>query len=216
MMLYSFIGVAVTSASLLVFPDILIQSDAPWDPVGLIARFDNPVVVVLAMFALAIATLTTNIAANVVSPANDFSNVAPRHISYRLGGYITAAIGLVIMPWKLMEGYVFVWLNGYGALLGPIGGILVADYWILRRRVLVVEDLYRRGGAYEYTGGVNLAALAALAAGVAPNVPGFLHATGLWPTAPEVFAEIYHYTWFTGFALAAAVYLGLMAVARKS
>jgi NCS1 family nucleobase:cation symporter-1 len=209
MTLFSFIGAAVTSATPLIFGEVL------WDPTAVVGKFSSPVVVTLGLLGLAVATLSTNIAANVVSPANDFSNVAPRHISYKLGGYITAAIGLVIMPWNLMKGYVFVWLNGYGALLGPIGGILVADYWIVRRRVLVVDDLYRRGGAYEYTGGVNLAALIALAVGIAPNVPGFLHATGLWPDAPEIFRSIYAYTWFIGFALAGAVYVLLMSGRKK-
>jgi NCS1 family nucleobase:cation symporter-1 len=150
-------------------------------------------------------------AANVVSPANDFSNLAPGRISYKLGGYITAAIGLVIMPWKLMQSYVFVWLNGYGALLGPIGGILVADYWIVRRRQLVVDDLYRRGGAYEYAGGVNPVAIVALLGGIAPNLPGFLGAIGVWQP-PTLFVELYAYTWFIGFALAATLYtLGILA-----
>jgi len=209
MTLFSFIGAAVTSATPLIFGEVI------WDPNVVVGKFSSPAVVAIGLFGLAVATLSTNIAANVVSPANDFSNLAPKRISYKLGGYITAAIGLIIMPWKLMEGYVFVWLNGYGALLGPIGGILVADYWIYRRRVLVVDDLYRRGGAYEYVGGVNPAALVALAVGVAPNVPGFLHATGLWPGAPQIFADIYHYTWFTGFFLAGAVYLLLMSGRSK-
>jgi NCS1 family nucleobase:cation symporter-1 len=210
MTLFSFIGAAVTSATPLLFGELL------WDPTAVIGKFSSTAVVVIGLVGLAVATLSTNIAANVVSPANDFANVAPHRISYKLGGYITAGIGLVILPWKLMEGgYVFIWLNGYGGLLGPIGGILVADYWILRRRVLVVADLYRRGGAYEYDGGVNVMALVALAAGVAPNVPGFLHATGVWPTAPAFFAAIYAYTWFTGFALAAIVYLLLMMVGTK-
>src|SRR5207249_2454531 len=120
---------------------------------------------------------TTNLAANVVSPANDFSNVAPRLISFRMGGLITAVIGVVMMPWKLLassQGYIFTWLVGYSALLGPIGGILIADYFVMRRRELAVDDLYRRGGLYEYKGGVNPAAIAALVAGVLPNVPGFL------------------------------------------
>jgi len=209
MTLFSFIGAAVTSATPLIFGEVI------WDPNVVVGKFSSPAVVAIGLFGLAVATLSTNIAANVVSPANDFSNLAPKRISYKLGGYITAAIGLIIMPWKLMEGYVFVWLNGYGALLGPIGGILVADYWIYRRRVLVVDDLYRRGGAYEYVGGVNPAALVALAVGVAPNVPGFLHATGLWAGAPQIFADIYHYTWFTGFFLAGAVYLLLMSGRSK-
>jgi len=204
MTLFSFIGAAVTSATPLIFGEVI------WDPNVVVGKFDSPAVVAIGLLGLAIATLSTNIAANVVSPANDFSNLAPRRISYKLGGYITAAIGLVIMPWKLMQSYVFVWLNGYGALLGPIGGILVADYWIVRRRRLVVDDLYRRGGAYEYRGGVNLAAIVALVLGVLPNIPGFLGAIGVWQP-PDFFTAIYAYTWFIGFGLAAVVYIAAMA-----
>ena len=167
------------------------------------------------MLALSIATLTTNLAANVVSPANDFSNVAPRLISFRTGGLITALVGVVMMPWKLLassQGYIFTWLVGYSALLGPIGGILIADYFVVRRRVLVVNDLYRRDGAYEYAGGFNPAALIALVIGVAPNVPGFLAQAfpARFGGVAAFWTGMYSYAWFLGFALAAAVYLLLM------
>lgn len=195
---FSFIGAAVASAT------------GISDPNALIASFSSPVVIALGLFGLGIATLSTNIAANVVSPANDFANLAPSKISYKLGGYITAGVGFAIMPWKLTNNYVFGWLNGYGALLGPIGGILVADYWIIRKRVLVVDDLYRRGGIYEYQGGYNRAALVATVVGVLPNVPGFLHAVGIVDSVPAIFDTLYAYTWFIGFTLAAAVYLLLM------
>ena len=198
MALFSFIGAVVSMATGL------------WDPSAVVASFSSPVVVVLGLFFLAIATLSTNIAANVVSPANDFANLAPNRISFRAGGYLTAGIGFVILPWKLTNNYVFGWLNGYGALLGPIGGILVVDYWIVRRRVLDVDDLYRRGGAYEYTRGVNWRAMLALGLGVAPNLPGFLHAVGLVGDVPAVFREMYAYTWFVGFAIAGGVYAALM------
>jgi NCS1 family nucleobase:cation symporter-1 len=209
MTLYAFIGVAVTSATVVIFPG----EGVIWDPVALLARIGGPVAVLVSMFALSVATLTTNLAANVVSPANDFSNLAPRRISFRTGGLITALIGVLIMPWNLLkssEGYIFTWLVGYSALLGPIGGILIADYFVLRRTELVVADLYRRGGAYEYVRGVNPAAVAALLVGVAPNVPGFLaqafpaHFGGV----PAFWRELYAYAWFLGFALAALVYLG--------
>jgi NCS1 family nucleobase:cation symporter-1 len=213
MALYSFIGVAVTSASLLAFPDVLVQGDAPWDPVALIARFDNPVLVVVAMFALAIATLTTNIAANVVSPANDFANLAPSKISFKTGGIITGVIGILIMPWKLLASvgdYLFVWLVGYSALLGPIGGIMIADYFIVRKTELLVDELYTRNGAYGYGGsGWNLRAMAILLISVAPNVPGFLAAAGLVDHASvaPIFHEIYTYAWFVGFALGFGLYI---------
>jgi NCS1 family nucleobase:cation symporter-1 len=151
----------------------------------------------------------------VVSPANDFSNVAPRVISFRTGGLITAVIGVVMMPWKLLassQGYIFTWLVGYSALLGPIGGILIADYFVLRKRELVVNDLYRRGGIYEYKGGVNPAAVIALAAGVLPNVPGFLAQAfpAAFPDVGAFWKGIYSYAWFAGFGIAGALYLALM------
>lgn len=211
MVLYSFIGVAVTSASLLIFPDVLVQGDAPWDPVALIARLDNPVVVVVAMFALAIATLTTNIAANVVSPANDFANLAPSRISFKMGGIITGVLGILIMPWKLLASvgdYLFVWLIGYSALLGPIGGIMIADYFLKRRRELDVDGLYRLDGPYRFTRGVNLRAIIIFLVSVAPNLPGFLAAAGVLDksSVPQVFHDLYTYAWFVGFSLGLTLY----------
>src|SRR5262249_41032894 len=129
MALYAFIGVAVTSATAIIYGEKI------WDPVVVLTKFTNPVVLIVAMLALCIATLATNIAANVVSPANDFAHLAPRHITFRTGGYITGVIGILIMPWKLVadpSGYIFTWLVGYSALLGPIAGVLIADYFIVR------------------------------------------------------------------------------------
>jgi NCS1 family nucleobase:cation symporter-1 len=211
MTLYAFIGVAVTSATALIFPG----GGVVWDPVELLGRIGGPFTVLLSMLALSIATLTTNLAANVVSPANDFSNAAPRLISFRTGGLITAFAGIVMMPWKLLassQGYIFTWLIGYSALLGPIGGILIADYFLLRRRELDVTDLYRRGGRYEYAGGFNPAAIIALVLGVAPCVPGFLNAAfpQAFPDVAPVWKSIYSYAWFAGFAIAGVVYLALM------
>ncbi|MGZ6068913.1 MAG: NCS1 family nucleobase:cation symporter-1, partial [Polyangiales bacterium] len=142
--LYSFIGVAVTSATLIIFGTTI------WDPVVLITRFQNPALLVFALVALGIATLATNIAANVVSPANDFANLAPQKISFRRGGYITGVIGILIMPWKLVSdptGYIFTWLVGYSALLGAIGGVLICDYFVIRRRELDLPALYDDKGA---------------------------------------------------------------------
>ncbi len=211
MLLYSFIGVAVTSASLLVFGDVIIASDAPWDPVALIARFESPIVVIVAMFALSVATLTTNIAANVVSPANDFANLAPSKISFKTGGIITGVLGILIMPWKLLASvgdYLFVWLVGYSALLGPIGGIMIADYFMVRRRELDVAGLYRKVGPYTFGGGTNWRAVGILLIAVAPNLPGFLAAAGVLDKAsvPPLFHEIYNYAWFVGFALGFFLY----------
>src|SRR5260370_21684824 len=105
MALSSFIGVAVTSATTIIYGTTI------WDPVDVLTRFTNPVVLVVAMLALCIATLATNIAANVVSPANDFAHLAPKWISFRTGCMITGLIGILIMPWGLVagpNGYIFV------------------------------------------------------------------------------------------------------------
>jgi NCS1 family nucleobase:cation symporter-1 len=164
------------------------------------------------MVGLSVATLSTNLAANVVSPANDFSNLSPHRISARAGGVITAVIGAVILPWKLIEsskGYIFTWLVGYSALLGPIGGIMIADYFLLRRTQLEVDDLYRRGGAYEYQGGVNWRAMAALSIGVLINLPGFLAEAipSMKDAVPGVMRSIYTYAWFVGFFVSGGLYL---------
>ena len=187
----------------------------PLEWTGVAGKIGGGFTVVLSLFALAIATLSTNIAANVVSPANALINAAPQRVGFRLGGYITAGLGLVVFPWKLIEttdGYIFTWLVGYSALLGPIGGILVADYFLLRKTRLDVDGLYRHQGPYTYSSGWNRAALVALLVSVAPNVPGFLHAAGALATVPAFFDDIYTYAWFVGFLLAGALYLGLMRV----
>ncbi len=202
MALFAFIGVAVTSAT------VVIYGEAIWDPVQLLGRMGGWAVV-LALFALAVATLTTNLAANVVAPANGFSNIAPNRISFKMGGYITAGLGIAMFPWKLLEstgGYIFTWLIGYSALLGPIAGILIADYFILRRTQLNVEDLFRAEGEYTYYKGWNPIALIALAVGVAPNVPGFLEAAGFVESVPNAFSTIYTYAWFVGFFVSDGLY----------
>jgi len=201
---YSFIGIAVTCASLIAFPDVLVQEDAPWDPVKLLGRFQSPPLVVTSMIALLVATLTTNIAANVVPPANSFANLAPRRIGYISGGLITAILGVVMMPWKLItstQGYIFVWLVGYSALLGPIAGIMIADYFVVRRARLDVPDLYREGGRY---GRWNARTIAIFAVAVIPCVPGFCAEAGFVPAAsvPEALRSLYTYAWFVGFSIA--------------
>jgi NCS1 family nucleobase:cation symporter-1 len=205
MTFYSLIGIVVTSATVVVF------GEAIWDPVQVIARFGNPWISALALVTLAVATLSTNIAANVVSPANDFAALAPRFVSFRTGGLITALIGVVMRPWKLYQdpsGYIFTWLIGYSALLGPIAGIMIADYFVWRRCRLVVDDLYRRGGAYHYVGGFSIVAFVALGLAVLPNLPGFLVRVGLADAAmfPGWLVAGYHYAWFTGFALGFLLY----------
>ena len=207
MTLFAFIGTAVTSATLVIF------GEAIWDPVLLVTKVGGWLVVIAALIAISVATLSTNIAANVVSPANDFSNLCPRYVSFRTGGFITAFIGILIMPWKLVaapDGYVFTWLIGYSALLGPIGGILICDYFLVRGTKLVVPDLYRTDGQYEYTNGFNLRAVAALALAIAPNVPGFLGATKICTDVCAFWSTLYNYAWFVGFIIAATVYYVLM------
>ena len=202
MALFAFIGAVVTNATVVIYGTRIA------DPVALLARVGGPLVVMLSMLGLSIATLTTNIAANVVSPANDFSNVAPHRISFRKGALITAAIGILMMPWKLYNdaaAYIFAWLIGYGVLLGPIAGIMIVDYFSVRERTLKVEDLYKRGGIYEYHRGINWVAMLALALGIAPNLPGFLNAIGAMQASPRWIA-IYDWAWFVGLAVAAFVY----------
>jgi NCS1 family nucleobase:cation symporter-1 len=215
MALYSFIGVAVTSATTIIYGQTI------WDPVDVLTRFTNPVVLIIAMLSLCVATLATNIAANVVSPANDFAHLSPRKISFRVGGFITAVIGLIMMPWKLVadpSGYIFTWLIAYSALLGPIGGILIADYFVIRKRQLNLPDLYRTDGEYRFTGGVSMVAVVALIAGILPSLPGFF--VQIHPAAasdvPAFFVQLYNYAWFIGFAVAFAVYLGLRPFAPRA
>ncbi len=212
MALYSFIGVAVTSATTIIYGETI------WDPVDVLTRFKNPVLLVIAMLALCIATLATNIAANVVSPANDFAHLAPRKISFRTGGLITGVIGIAMMPWKLVadpNGYIFLWLIAYSALLGPIGGIMIADYFVHRRCRLSVYALYSPDGPHRYTHGFSVVALVALVAAVLPSLPGFfatvklIDATHLSP----LLLGLYNYAWFVGFGLAFTVYLALRKLA---
>ncbi len=198
MTLYSFIGVAVTSASVVLFGEPI------WDPVVLLGKFNEPVIASVALVALLIATLNTNVAANVVSPSNDFSNLNPRLISFRTGGLITGVLGIAMMPWKLLgdfSAYIFGWLVGYSGLLGPIAGVMIADYFIVRKRVLCVPELYRRGGQYEYSNGVNHRAIAALAAGIVVALLGLVVPPLRW---------LYDYAWFVGFSVAGAVYVAAM------
>jgi NCS1 family nucleobase:cation symporter-1 len=172
------------------------------------------------MVSLCVATLATNIAANVVSPANDFAHLVPRKISFRTGGYITGVIGVVMMPWKLVadpNGYIFTWLIAYSALLGPIGGILICDYFVIRRTKLNAIQLYERGGEYFYNNGFNVIAMVALVFGVLPNVPGFLGTVrpALAPHIGPFFMRLYDYAWFVGFYISFVVYWVLTSLVRN-
>jgi NCS1 family nucleobase:cation symporter-1 len=167
---------------------------------------------------LTLDTMCCNLAANLVGPAYDFSSLWPRAVSYRTGGLITAGLAVAMMPWKILattEGYIFTWLIGYSALLGPVAGIMVVDYFAIRRTRIDVAQLFEPRGAYAYAGGWNLAAVAALVLGVLPNLPGFLHEAfpGAFPGVPALFRHLYTYAWFVGLAIAAAVYGVLMLAA---
>jgi NCS1 family nucleobase:cation symporter-1 len=204
--LYSFIGVAVTSATIVIYKKPI------WDPVQLLTKFENTAVLVVAMLALILATLATNIAANIVSPANDFAHLRPKLISFRIGGLITGIIGILIQPWHLMENaavYTQKWLIGYSLLLGACGGVLIADYFLLRRTQLDLAGLYRREGPYWYLGGYNPLAMIALAAGIAPCLPGFAAAAGLLSGIDAVWLRLYDYAWFVSFGVALVTYVVL-------
>jgi NCS1 family nucleobase:cation symporter-1 len=222
MIAFSAMGVVITSASSAILAGVPI--DKLWDPIVILSHITSAapppgqaapllasaglraVIAVLALLGVGIATVSVNIAANVVSPANDFANLAPRLISFQTGGLITGIIGILMMPWKILASagaYIFTWLIGYSALLGPIAGIMIVDYWIIRRGVLDVPDLYRPEGRYR---GTNPVAIGALIAGVLPNLPGFLKAAGAISGPPTIFDDIYVYAWFVGVLVAGGVY----------
>ena len=207
---FAFIGVAVTSATIVIF------GQAIWDPVVLVSRIGRAPVIIFAALVVLAAQLTTNMAANVVSPSNDFSNLSPRRISYVTGGLITAVLGIVMMPWKLYSdaaAYIFTWLLGYSSLMGALGGILIADYWVIRKQQLAVDDLFRVRGRYSYWNGINPRAVVALVLAIAPVVPGFIRAVSTPGGAvanPNVFDRIYSYAWFFTFSWSFIYYWLLM------
>ena len=198
MALFAFIGVAVTSATVIIF------GQAIWDPVVLLSKFKNPIIIIIALLALLVATLTTNIAANVVSPSNDFSNMFPKKINFVKGGMMTAILGIVIMPWKLLSdysAYIFGWLVGYSGFLGPVAGILICDYYIIKKQRLNVIDLYMHDGDYTYDNGINFKAIIALVSGIIVAMVGLL-------VPPVKF--LYDYAWFVGFGVSFVVYYLIM------
>lgn len=198
MTLFTFVGISVTSASEVLFGHPI------WNPIDLIGAFHQPLVAFLALIAILVATLNVNIGANVVSPSNDFSNLYPRLISFRTGGLITGFLGLAMCPWKLLatpDAYIFGWLVGYSGLLGPVAGIMICDYFLIRGTELDVNSLYHREGVYYYSKGVNPRAMMALALGVGVALVGVF-------VAPLHF--LYDYAWFVGFFVAGGVYVALM------
>lgn len=198
MTLYSGMGVLITSAAVIIYPDAPMSE--LWDPVKLVSRFHEPWLISISMFTIALATLCVNIAANVVSPANDFANAFPRWISFRTGGLLTGVLGILMQPWHLLataSAYIFDWLQGYSGGLGSIAGVLIVDYWILRKTNLALADLYTEEGEYKYSRGWNWRAVVATLAGCA----------GAWigKVVPAL-SFLYEYAWFIGFGVAALIY----------
>jgi NCS1 family nucleobase:cation symporter-1 len=215
---FSFIGIAVTAATVVVY------GEAIWDPVTLVTRIAGPIpaLLIAAMIIIMLAQISTNMAANVVSPSNDFSNLSPKRISFKMGGMITAVLGIVSFPWVLFNNagaYIFTWLVGYGSLLGAIGAVMVVDYWIVRRTQLDLADLYKRDGRYAYSGGWNWKAIAAVFIGVIPVVPGFLKAAttpGGQIANPTFIDSLYTYGLFFTFTVAAVAYLLMSMIPARS
>ncbi len=209
MTLFSFIGVVVTSATTIIYGTTI------WDPLVLAGKFESKLLVSVAMIAVAISTLATNIAANIVSPANDFANLAPSKINFRIGGFITGVIGILIFPWKLIadpSGYIFTWLVGYSSLLGPVGGIMIVDYYFIRNKELITTELYNAKGIYSFSSGFNYAAIIALVIGIAPNVLGFLATIKVIDATliPSWILQLYNFAWFVGFFVSGITYYILM------
>jgi NCS1 family nucleobase:cation symporter-1 len=208
MTVFAAMGVIITSASAIIFGKVI------WDPVVLVGEFHSALVVGVAMFTVVVATLSVNIAANVVSPANDFANAFPRWITFRRGGLITGLVGILMQPWRLLadpQGYIFSWLLGYSGGLGSIAGVLIADYWLLRRKRLELADLYRPKGAYSYAGGWNIRAVAATLLGCGLAWSGLL-INAIYPdedygSFARFFVSLYNYAWFVGFFASGTSYL---------
>src|SRR5262249_33163149 len=198
MTVFAAMGVIITSASAIIYGKVI------WDPVLLIGEFRQPIVVAVSMFTVVVATLSVNIAANVVSPANDFANAFPRWISFRIGGLITGLLGILMQPWRLLANasqYIFSWLLGYSGGLGSIAGVLIADYWFVRRKRLQVADLYKTDGVYSYAGGWNWRAVIATLLGCGLAWGGLV--------VPAL-KPLYDYAWFVGFFSSSASYFALM------
>lgn len=202
MAFFSSMGIMITSAAIVIYPNV--PAKELWDPVKLIAHFDSPFLIAVAMFTVAVATLSVNIAANVVSPANDFANAFPRWISFQRGGLITGVLGILMQPWKLIadpNGFIFTWLLGYSGGLGSIAGVLIVDYWLIRKCRLNLPDLYLPNGEYRYMSGWNPAGAIATIAGCAAAWIGFL--------LPAL-KHLVDYSWFIGFAVSGLIYYLMM------
>jgi NCS1 family nucleobase:cation symporter-1 len=204
MFLFAAMGVLITSATSLIYGELI------WDPIKLVGKFQDPLIIAVSMFTAVVATLAVNIAANVVSPANDFANAFPRAISFKTGGLITGLLGIVIQPWRLLadpSGYIFTWLLGYSGGLGSIGGVMIVDYWIVRRKQLALGDLYRTEGVYRYAAGWNWRAVFATILGCVAAWIGL---------AVPSLRPLYDYAWFVGFGVAAVTYVLLVRMRRTA
>jgi NCS1 family nucleobase:cation symporter-1 len=202
MTVFAAMGVMITSAALVIYPNM--KMEELWDPMKLVGQFSQVWIIAISMFTVVVATLAVNIAANVVSPANDFANAFPKLISFRLGGLITGVIGLLMQPWRLLadpSGYIFKWLVGYSGGLGSIAGVMIADYWLVRKQRLELGDLYRMQGVYTYTNGWNWRAVLATLVGCGLAWIGLL---------VHALRPLYDYAWFVGFGASAVTHLVLM------
>lgn len=211
MMFYAFVGIFVTSATIIIF------GKAIWNPVTLLGMFKSPVVVIIAMIGLVIATLTTNLAANVVAPANDFANIMPRKITFKMGGYLTGIIGILMFPWKLMSdphGYIFLWLVAYSALLGAVAGVMIADYYVIRKTKFNLAEAYKENGIFK---GWSKPGWIAFVLSLLPVIPGFLVAVKIFKASafPSVLVSLYSYAWFITFGLSFLIYWILMRWMQK-
>ena len=202
MTVFAAMGVMITSAAIVIYPHM--KPEELWDPLKVVGQFQSVAVIAISMFTVVVATLAVNIAANVVSPANDFANAFPKWISFRTGGLITGVIGILMQPWRLLadpSGYIFAWLVGYSGGLGSIAGVLIADYWLVRKKRLQLGDLYRQEGAYTYNGGWNWRAIVATLIGCGLAWIGLI----VPPLRP-----LYDYAWFVGFGASFVTHLLLM------
>ncbi|XP_022744884.1 purine-uracil permease NCS1 [Durio zibethinus] len=211
---FTFVGLAVTSSTKVIFGDVISN------PIQLLGQIGGFTTMMLAILGISLATITTNIAANVVAPANALVNLSPSKFTFRRGALLTALLGIAFQPWRLLkssESFVYTWLVGYSALLGPIGGIVLADYYLIRQMNLSIKDLYSVSpyGAYYYSGGFNLAALAALIIGILPVIPGFLQKVGILPSVSDAFVVIYNNAWFFSFFSAGLLYWILSCLSGK-
>ena len=211
---FTFVGLAVTCSTKVIFGRVI---SSPIQLLGQIGGFST---IILAILGISLATITTNIAANVVAPANALVNLSPSNFTFRRGAILTALLGIAFQPWRLLrssESFVYTWLVGYSALLGPIGGIILTDYYLIHRTNLSIKDLYTLSpyGAYYYSGGYNLAAMAALIAGILPVVPGFLQNVGILSSIPDSLVLIYNNAWFFSFFSAGFLYWLLSCLTRK-